>query len=156
MSTKVVQDPLSAATHVMGLAGRRQPDAYVRLDICHARHRLSLYGSGRQTTRVAARRGENAAVLGGRAVGGRCAASTPPGRREAVDAAFAADAGDWPRCHELRVVDEEKTWRIMHRIDPDAIVIADVFQKTTQQTPARVIANCKRRLRLYDQLSRED
>ena len=60
------------------------------------------------------------------------------------------------RCHELRVVDEARTWRIVYRIDADAIVIADVFPKTTQQTPQRVIADCKRRLRLYDQLSRED
>ena len=60
-----------------------------------------------------------------------------------------------PRCHELRVVDAQKTWRLVYRIDPDAIVLADVFRKTTQQTPARVIADCKRRLRLYDQLSRE-
>ena len=60
------------------------------------------------------------------------------------------------RCHELRVVDEPRTWRLAYRIDADAIVIADVFPKTTQQTPARVIADCKRRLRLYDQLSRED
>jgi phage-related protein len=59
-------------------------------------------------------------------------------------------------CHELRVVDAEKTWRLVYRIDPDAIVLADVFPKTTQQTPTRVIADCKRRLRLYDQLSRED
>ena len=61
-----------------------------------------------------------------------------------------------PRCHELRVVDAQKTWCLVYRIDPDAIVLADVFRKTTQQTPARVIADCKRRLRLYDQLSRED
>ena len=61
-----------------------------------------------------------------------------------------------PRCHELRVVDAQKTWRLVYRIDPDAIVLADVFRKTTQQTPARVIADCKRRLRLYDQLSREE
>ena len=61
-----------------------------------------------------------------------------------------------PRCHELRVVDAQKTWRLVYRIDPDAIVLADVFRKTTQQTPTRVIADCKRRLRLYDQLSRED
>ena len=60
------------------------------------------------------------------------------------------------RCHELRVRDTEKTWRLVYRIDPDAIVLADVFQKTTQQTPARVIADCKRRLRLYDHLSWED
>jgi phage-related protein len=46
------------------------------------------------------------------------------------------------RCHELRVVDRDKTWRIIDRIDPDAIVIADVFQKTTQQTPKRVIEDC--------------
>lgn len=60
------------------------------------------------------------------------------------------------RCHELRVIDEARTWRLVYRIDADAIVIADVFPKTTQQTPSRVIADCKRRLRLYDQLSRED
>lgn len=54
-----------------------------------------------------------------------------------------------PRCHELRVVDEERTWRLVYRI-------ADVFPKTTQQTPMRVVADCKRRLRLYDQLSRGD
>ena len=60
------------------------------------------------------------------------------------------------RCHELRVADEARTWRVVYRIDADAIVIADVFPKTTQQTPVRVIAECKRRLRLYDQLSRED
>ncbi len=60
------------------------------------------------------------------------------------------------RCHELRVVDEARTWRLVYRIDADAIVIADVFPKTTQKTPTRVIADCKRRLRLYDQLSRED
>ncbi|MEO8620629.1 MAG: type II toxin-antitoxin system RelE/ParE family toxin [bacterium] len=60
------------------------------------------------------------------------------------------------RCHEVRIVDETKTWRILYRIDTDAIIIADVFQKTTQQTPVRVIADCKRRLRLYDHATRED
>ncbi len=57
------------------------------------------------------------------------------------------------RCHELRIVDADKTWRIMYRIDPDAIVLLDVFNKTTQQTPKRVIADCQRRLRQYDDLS---
>ena len=60
------------------------------------------------------------------------------------------------RCHELRVVDADKTWRLVYRLDPDAIIIADVFQKTTRQTPVRVIADCKRRLTLYDQVTRED
>ncbi len=47
----------------------------------------------------------------------------------------------------------DKQWRIVYRIDPDAIVIADVFQKTTQKTPKRVIENCQRRLKLYDEIS---
>ena len=57
------------------------------------------------------------------------------------------------KCHELRIVDQDKTWRIIYRIDTDAIVIADVFQKTTRQTPKRVIDDCWRRLRQYDTLS---
>ena len=61
-----------------------------------------------------------------------------------------------PRCHELRVTDEGKTWRLIYRIYPDAIVIADVFQKTTTQTPTRVIADCRRRIRKYDAASQED
>ena len=60
------------------------------------------------------------------------------------------------RCHELRIVDAGKTWRVIYRLDSDAIVIADVFQKTTASTPGRVIADCGRRLALYDQLTRED
>jgi phage-related protein len=60
------------------------------------------------------------------------------------------------RCHELRIVDAGKTWRVIYRLDWDAIVIADVFQKTTQQTPVRVLADCERRLKLYDRLTQED
>lgn len=59
------------------------------------------------------------------------------------------------RCHELRIVDAGKTWRLVYRLDADAIVIADVFQKTTAQTPARVIADCARRLKQYDRLIEE-
>ncbi|MCX5767436.1 MAG: type II toxin-antitoxin system RelE/ParE family toxin [Gemmatimonadetes bacterium] len=60
------------------------------------------------------------------------------------------------RCHELRIVDAGRTWRLIYRLDADAVVIADVFQKTTQQTPARVLADCSRRLKLYDRLTQED
>jgi phage-related protein len=49
-----------------------------------------------------------------------------------------------PRCHELRVVDEGVTWRIVHRIDPEAILIVEVFAKKTAQTPAAVLAACRR------------
>ena len=60
------------------------------------------------------------------------------------------------RCHELRIVDVGKTWRLVYRLDADAVVIADVFQKTTRHTPARVIADCAQRLTRYDQAARED
>lgn len=33
------------------------------------------------------------------------------------------------RCHELRVPDEDVTWRIVYRIDADAIVLAEIFAK---------------------------
>jgi phage-related protein len=55
-----------------------------------------------------------------------------------------------PRCHELRINDESATWRIVYRIDSDAIVIVEVFSKKTTQTPKPVIDNCKRRLKDYD------
>ena len=54
------------------------------------------------------------------------------------------------RCHELRVTDEHATWRIVYRTDQDAVVIAEVFSKKTQQTPKRVIETCKKRLKDYD------
>jgi phage-related protein len=44
------------------------------------------------------------------------------------------------RCHELRIVDADQTWRIIYRVDADAVVIADVFSKTTATTPTTVIA----------------
>ncbi len=56
-----------------------------------------------------------------------------------------------PRCHELRVRDEDQNWRIVYRLDPDAIVIVTVFAKAAQQTPKRVINDCQRRLRAYDE-----
>ena len=58
------------------------------------------------------------------------------------------------RCWELRVRDEGKNWRIMVRIDEDAVVVADVFQKKSRATPARVIAACKDRLQRYDEIAR--
>lgn len=53
-------------------------------------------------------------------------------------------------CHELRVNDAGVAWRVVYRIDSDAIVIGEVFQKTTKTTPRRVIEECKRRFRTYD------
>jgi phage-related protein len=55
------------------------------------------------------------------------------------------------RCHELRIPDERATWRVIYRVDSDAIVIGEVFAKKTAQTPAHVIDNCRRRFRAYDE-----
>lgn len=54
------------------------------------------------------------------------------------------------RCHELRIVDQNKIWRIVFRIDTDAIIILEVLQKKTQQTPQWVIDNCKHRIKQYE------
>jgi phage-related protein len=55
-----------------------------------------------------------------------------------------------PGCHELRVRDENKNWRIVYRIDEDRILIVEVFIKTTRQTPDTVIKLCRSRLAEYD------
>ena len=52
-------------------------------------------------------------------------------------------------CHELRVLDAGRTWRIMYCIRPDAIVIRDVFAKTTTKTPKSVVKACGKRLQRY-------
>jgi phage-related protein len=54
-------------------------------------------------------------------------------------------------CHELRVRDPDRTWRIMYCVGSDAIVILDVFAKTTTKTPKHVVKTCKKRLRRYQQ-----
>jgi len=54
------------------------------------------------------------------------------------------------RCHELRINDVDGTWRIVYRIDADAIVILEVFDKKTNRTPVKVIDVCKTRIRMYD------
>jgi len=59
-----------------------------------------------------------------------------------------------PHCHELRMVDQQVTWRIIYRVDPDAIVIAEVFAKKTNQTPSAVIGACQKRLKEYDDASK--
>jgi phage-related protein len=57
------------------------------------------------------------------------------------------------RVHELRIVDGSRTWRVVYRTDPDAIVVAEVFGKTTRQTPVAVLRTCQRRFRAYDAAS---
>ena len=58
--------------------------------------------------------------------------------------------GVGPRCHELRIQDAAATWRIVYRLDQDAVVVVDVFSRKTHTTPQPVIETCRRRLRSYD------
>ena len=53
-------------------------------------------------------------------------------------------------CHELRVRDVGHQWRVIYRIDDDAIVIVEVFAKKTARAPTEIIEVCRQRLRRYD------
>ena len=55
-----------------------------------------------------------------------------------------------PRCHELRFRDAYHSWRLIYRIDHDAIVVVALVSKKTEQTPDRVIELSRDRLRRHD------
>jgi phage-related protein len=59
-----------------------------------------------------------------------------------------------PQCHELRVPDADRTWRIMYHLEPDAVVILDVFSKKTATTPQGVLDSCRKRLAAYQRAVR--
>ena len=64
-------------------------------------------------------------------------------------------SGIGPGCHELRVRDEDHDWRVIYRVDQDAIVVVSVFAKKSRQTPLDVVEVCRKRLAAYDRTSRE-
>ena len=53
-------------------------------------------------------------------------------------------------CHELRINDENLTWRIIYKIYADAILILEVFEKKTSKTPKSIIDTCKQRIKRYN------
>lgn len=55
-----------------------------------------------------------------------------------------------PRCGALRVRDAEHNWRIMYRIDADAVLVLEVYAKRTRKIPGEVMQRCKQRLKQYD------
>jgi phage-related protein len=59
------------------------------------------------------------------------------------------------RCGALRVWDGEHNWRIMYRVDPDVVLVLEVYARKTRKIPREVIERCRRRLRSYDQAVRE-
>ncbi len=54
------------------------------------------------------------------------------------------------RVHELRVNDENQTWRLIYRLDRDEVLVVDLFSKKTQQTALPDIRRSQGRLRAYD------
>ena len=54
------------------------------------------------------------------------------------------------QCHELRINDENLTWRIIYRIYTDAILILEVYEKKTNKTPKSIIDVCKQRIKRYE------
>lgn len=59
-------------------------------------------------------------------------------------------------CHELRLKDAERNieWRVVYCIDSEVILVLEVFEKKTQETPEMVKRNCRDRLSRYLQAKR--
>lgn len=49
--------------------------------------------------------------------------------------------------------DTNLNWRLIYRIDDDAIILVDVFAKKTTKTSKAALDICKTRLRRYDELA---
>lgn len=60
------------------------------------------------------------------------------------------------RCHELRITDDDKDWRLIYRLDPDAVIVVEIFEKVTRKTPKAVVDACKARLAAYDERAGAD
>lgn len=97
---------------------------------------------------------ENASILGASPPGSRLSVTVVAARRATLMPHSRPMPSIGPHCHELRIADSDKIWRIVYRIDVDAIVIAEVFQKKTAATPKPVIDICKFRFGMYDDASK--
>ena len=60
-----------------------------------------------------------------------------------------------PRCGALRIRDGQQNWRIMYRIDADAVLVLDVYPKKTRKIPDEVIRRCGDRLKRYDAAAKD-
>ena len=59
-------------------------------------------------------------------------------------------------CHELRVVDQTTSWRIVYCVDEHAVVVLEVFAKKPPRLPGRILRTCQRRLAAYRTILREE
>ena len=57
-----------------------------------------------------------------------------------------------PRCGALRIRDGDHNWRIMYRVDTDAVLVVEVYAKKKRKIPQEVIERCRRRLKDYDEI----
>jgi phage-related protein len=55
------------------------------------------------------------------------------------------------RCGALRVRDANHNWRIVYRIDSDAVLVVEVYSKKTRKIPDEIIEQCHRRLKRFDE-----
>lgn len=60
------------------------------------------------------------------------------------------------RCHELRVKDGSHDWRVVYAVERDAILILEVFGKDSKKTSKQVKDVCRKRVREYRRLMREE
>ena len=60
-----------------------------------------------------------------------------------------------PRCGALRARDGDHNWRIMYRIDADAVVILEVYAKKARKIPGNVVTRCRKRLKDYDEIAKQ-
>ena len=59
------------------------------------------------------------------------------------------------QCHELRINDGDHVWRIMYHVEPDAVVILEVFSKKTAATPQQTLETCRKRLAAFLEAARK-
>lgn len=59
-----------------------------------------------------------------------------------------------PRCGALRIRDADQNWRIVYRLDPDAVLVVAVYAKKTRTVPQDVVERCRKRLTAYDAIAR--
>ena len=59
------------------------------------------------------------------------------------------------RCHELRITDEKREWRILYRVDARELVIIDVFVKKQMKTAKHIVDGAKQRLARFDAAGRK-
>ena len=134
----------------MGLpraVARRAPR---RLTACQIRHSLACDEPAGQAHRLAARRGQDAPFSqAGRLEAGHLLRLLQKGHPLSLPHSRPLPAIG-QRCHELRVPDGRLTWRLIYRLDADAVVIVEVFAKKTAHTSNAVITTSRARLREYD------